>query len=173
MIRFNRDYITYVFCASVILLCSGCDWFSKKETVPATAPAMVVIDVNDDRIYADAHIKGATHIPYQKLATLDKEAQTWDKNKPVVVYCTNYFCLASKDVAHKLQELGFKPRVYTGGVAEWYQLSQKDKGFVIEGPQQEAYLKKVIAPVIPEDKDIVVISAQDLRKQMEEAGLLK
>lgn len=174
MNRFSQHYVIKTLLIVVALLASGCNLFTKKEVTGAQAPAMVVLDVNDDRIYQDAHIAGATHIPYDKIETLDKHAQNWDKSKSIVVYCTNYMCLASKDVAKKLKALGFSDvRVYSGGVAEWHQLHQKDKGFQIEGPQQELYLKKELTPSQPEDATIVTISAQDLRKKMVDAGLLK
>lgn len=173
MYRLNRRYVTYSLLSVAVMLCAGCDWFTKKETTTNAMPRMVLLDVNDDRIYADAHITGATHMPYDKIDTLDKASENWDKNKLAVVYCTNYMCLASKDVAKKLKTLGFNDvRVYSGGIAEWHQLHQKDAGYALEGSQQEAYLKKELTPTTPDDKNIVIITAQDLRKHMEEAGLL-
>lgn len=161
----NRMYSKYGLLFVTMLLCASCDWFKKPAAQPAK---LILIDVNDDRIYADAHIHGATHMAYEKIDTLDKEVGTWDKNSPVVVYCTNYLCLASKDVAKKLKSLGFNDvRVYSGGIAEWHQLAQKDPKYITEGPQKESYLKKEIAAVKPEDASIVVITAPDLLALLE------
>lgn len=174
-IESNYLYFKYSILLIALSLLSGCDWFFKKNKDTsiedkAKSNKIILIDVNEDAIYNDAHIKDSLHIPYSKLDDLENISKPWNKNALVVVYCTNYQCLASKDVAKKLKEFGFNDvKVFTGGIAQWYQLNQKDKGYEIEGSFKEEYLKNELEAVEPQDKDISVITAAELKKHIDDA----
>ena len=154
-----------------ILFLSGCSWFgsaSKEE------PKLRIVSLLEKKYFDDAHIKAApgveiVNIEGDELATKSKD---WDSKVPVVTYCSNYMCLASHEAAKKLKELGFKDvGVYTGGIAEWYQLAQQDPSYAFEGPAQEAYLKVVLAKPKSAPEDLKIVTAQELQKSIKEATL--
>lgn len=151
---------------------AGCGWGGNTEeqkTVSAAAtPKILVVNVLQKELYDDAHIAGSINVP---LADLQKAAQKWDKEVPVVVYCSNYQCSASTGGARILKNLGFqKVAAYEGGMAEWYQLSREDKTYPVEGPAKEEYLSvKIAAPVQTTAEDVKIITAQELRDQLASA----
>jgi len=77
----------------------------------------VFIDVREDKEYKIGHISGNVHIPMsnfaKRMVELDKQ-----KEKPVIVYCTNGS--RANSAAGKLRKNGFGS-VYTlqGGVVGW------------------------------------------------------
>lgn len=163
-----------VTAAALLVLLPACSWFGSKteEATPAaaSAPVVRVVNVLDDKLYADAHIKGSVHVDYDKIKDA---AAAWDKNDTVVVYCANYQCKASGEAARQLQEMGFvNAKAYEGGMAEWYQLNKAgDASYAFEGPAQESYLATVVEPAAPE-AGVVVINAADLKELMTSAQLL-
>ena len=168
----------YVFCSLSLLLIGllpGCrDWFNKdSSSVTQEQTNFKVISVNDAETHNDASIAGSIHIPFEKFDNLGSFTQSWPKNTPMVVYCTNYECTASKIIAKKLKELGFiDVKVYSGGVAEWYQLAQKDPSYKVVGPQTQEYLKKEMQPSAS-ITDVPTITAQELHDRMKDAGLIQ
>jgi len=135
----------------------------KKIEEKKSQGSLIVVNVLDKKMYDDAHIKGSIHVDYSDLT---KEAQKWDKNATVVIYCADYLCGASYSGAQQLAALGFKDvRAYEGGMAEWYQLHQKDSAYELEGPAQLGYL--AVASKKPnvhhEGTQVKEISAQELR----------
>jgi len=70
--------------------------------------------------YKKEHIRGAINIPSERIG---KEArEKFDKDDPLVVYCSNYDCTASPTAAKKLEDLGFTNVYdYEGGKEEWKQ----------------------------------------------------
>jgi rhodanese-related sulfurtransferase len=162
----NRKKINFnVSClfVALMMLLPACDWFKQPEKqqvssaviTEITAPELLklmesgkdvkIISVNSEDVYSDAHIPGDMRIAYDKLDTLDTETKGWAKNSPIVVYCTDYTCTASKAFVKELKKLGFSNvTAYSGGIAEWYQLGLKDKNYRVEGPAQEGFLKEPI-----------------------------
>lgn len=144
----------------------GCLGFGEKERAQET---LRVINVLDDDLYRDAHIKGSTHVPFDQV---ESKATSWDTKIPVVFYCSNYQCSASGELAKRLAKRGFTTYAYEGGMAEWYQRSKQDKSYAFEGPAQESYLTMVIEPLAEKDEALKTITAEELKKMMHDAGLL-
>lgn len=164
---------------SSLVLVAGCGWGSKTEETKAvegastTQAAVKVINVLDKAMFDDAHIQGSVNVD---LAKLKEEAANWNKNDTYVFYCSNYMCTASVAAAEELSKMGFANVIaFEGGMAEWYQLSKTDATFAVEGAAQQEYLTQVVAKneaaVIP--AGVKIVSAQDLKKLMTDAGLLK
>lgn len=173
----KREYSKLIALA-MIFLASGCDWFTKKsdeqkEVVIGQPVNLKVINVLAKELYDDAHIAGSINIPFGEV---DKVAQSenWPKDIHVILYCSNFECAASLSEARKLKNLGFvNAAAFEGGMAEWYQLAQKDPSYKFAGPAKEEYLKEVVGK--PEEKveDIKIITAQELKEHLEKAGVLK
>jgi rhodanese-related sulfurtransferase len=157
-----------VLAISSLLVLPGCFWNNQEtKTVSEKAAPLYVVNVLSKDMYNDAHIKGSIHMD---LDDLDMYADKWDKNTPVVFYCSNYQCSASGHAAKVFKKARFTHvYAYEGGAAEWSQL-----GYPMEGPQTEevsGYLKQVIEPNNGEH-EFEVISAADLKDMMTKAGLL-
>ena len=138
----------------------GC--FGGTQAEPAQ---LHVVNVLSKELYDDAHIKGSIHVD---LGDLDAHASTWDKNTPIVFYCSSYQCTASAHAAKELKDAGFtKVYAYEGGAAEWAQ-----HGLPMEGPQESGYLKNVVTPPENTEHDIEIITADQLKDMMQSAGLI-
>jgi rhodanese-related sulfurtransferase len=134
-----------------------------KQQLEPSQGKLIVVNVLDKKLYDDAHIKGSIHVDYSDLS---KEAQKWNKDTTIVVYCADYLCGASASGAQQLATLGFKDvRAYEGGMAEWHQLHQKDALYELEGPAKMEYLSVVSKKQnVPHGgTQVKEISAQDLR----------
>ena len=144
------------FFISLIALLPGC-WESKKQEKKS---GLVVVNVLDEELYNDCHIKGSMNIPFEKV---DELADTIDKDAQVVIYCSNYQCTSSEYAAKLLRTKGFSNVcVYEAGMAEWYQ-----KGLPVEGERKKAYLKKTCSKLTQdESSDIPVISTNELAQKM-------
>ena len=79
---------------------------------------VTLIDVLSEESYNESHIKGAVNIPLKRIASKAKER--FDKDEPLVVYCSDKDCTASPSAAKKLTDIGFT-NVYDfeGGKKEW------------------------------------------------------
>ncbi|MBY0109940.1 MAG: rhodanese-like domain-containing protein [Candidatus Babeliaceae bacterium] len=155
--------------AACLLVLSGCFWNRQETTSNSENSSMLyVVNVLSKDIYNDAHIKGSLHID---LDDLQMYADKWDKNTPVVFYCSNYQCSASGHAAKVFKQAGFKQvYAYEGGAAEWFQL-----GYPMEGPQTEeisGYLKQAVQAPDHVQQNIDVITASQLKDMMTQAGLL-
>jgi rhodanese-related sulfurtransferase len=147
---------------AAILLLPACWPFSS--TPSGKEAKFLLLDVNEPDVYADAHIKGAVNVPFEKV---EEYVKPLNKGTEIVVHCSNYMCGTSTMVWKKLQELGFKNSyAYEGGTAEWYQLAQTDPTYHIEGPAAMEFLKtKVEKPEGPAEAKAV--TAQELKKKLE------
>jgi len=148
----------------------GCFWNNQEtKTVSEKAAQLYVVNVLSKDMYNDAHIKGSIHMD---LDDLDEYAGKWNKETPVVFYCSNYQCSASGHAAKIFKKAGFKHvYAYEGGAAEWSQL-----GYPMVGNQSEeisGYLKQPVEA--PEDAkhDFDVITAAELKDMMTKAGLIE
>lgn len=173
----KKSYIFFGFLLTVVMLTPACEWLGigkgKKTEQSATSAQhkevkLRVIDLNEEKIHKDAHIAGAVNIPYDKL---EAEAASWDKNTPIVTYCTTYECTESHRAAKKLKELGFtNVRVYEGGMNDWYKHAQENKAaYPYEGSAGEAYLTKSVSKPESRESDVSSITAEELSKNLEEA----
>jgi rhodanese-related sulfurtransferase len=152
-----------------LALIMGCGTPATKFDTGAQSK-MKVVNVLSKELYDDAHIKGSIQIDFEKVA---EAAAAWNKNDTVVFYCLNPMCTASFEAARTLGKMGFtNVMAYEGGIAEWYRLSKSDAGYQIEGPAQETYLKEEVTMKTAPASDVKVVSAEQLRTMMKDAGLL-
>lgn len=164
-----------------LVLIAGC----SSQKTEKEHPSMLVINVLDEVHYNDAHIKGSINVPMMNLKEYMDDIKKADQKNmqiPVVIYCSNYACGASSAAAKQLQKMGFDHVwAYEGGMAEWYQLNfpQGDYNLVakveypFEGSAKNEYLKAPNPKTeIGAEADVPVISAQELRKMMQEHSLL-
>jgi rhodanese-related sulfurtransferase len=144
-----------LFCLMALL--PAC-WNGQKQE---KRNGLVVVNVLDEELYDDCHIKGSVNIPFEKA---DELVETIDKDAQVVIYCSNYQCTSSEYVAKQLRSNGFSNVcVYEAGMAEWYQ-----KGLPVEGDSKKAYLKKTCSKLAEDNSsEIPVISTQELAQKMQ------
>jgi len=160
--------------STIVLAClAGCGT-SHQEQDLKVAPMLRVVNVLDEALFQDAHIKGSTHMSYLDLLEKVRSGTlNWDKADTIVFYCSNYLCTASFEAARELKKQGFADvMAYEGGMAEWAQLAEQDPTFAIEGKKEQAYLKEVVAKPEHHADDVKVISAQDLKKMMQDKNLV-
>ncbi len=150
----------------LILAMPGCAWFGKKPQ--AAEPTLRLVDANTEKIYKDAHIPGAVHVD---LGRIEEAAAGWNKETPVVIYCSDYTCTSSHMVAKQLKELGFNDiAVYAGGINEWYQRSKENKEkYPVEGEAQHELLQKEVTQTVSTEGDVHIITAEELSKKLEES----
>ena len=147
-------------------LLPACDFNQPAAT---EAPTLKVVNVLDPEQYDDAHIKGSINLSFEQL---EEQAKKWDKNTPVVIYCSNYMCTGSMQGAKALAAMGFKNvYAYEGGTAEWYQLGKNDSSYMLEGPAQQSYLNIIIEKPAAHEPGVQVISAEELKKMIKDANL--
>lgn len=148
---------------SLFTLLPGCflkDLFGNKKD----QASLYVINVLDKPFYDDCHIKGSTSVPFEKINSFTAGL---NKDTELVIYCSNYMCTASGQVASDLIAKGFKHVwAYEAGMADWAQ-----KGFPVEGQCKKPYLTAENKPH-DEQASVPVIAAQELKEKMEKAGLL-
>ncbi len=122
-------------------------------------PKIVLINVLDRNYYDDCHIPESVCIPLLELHTV---AEKWDKTKNIVVYCASNECPLSRQAWHILHKLGFeKIRAFEGGMREW-----KQQGFPTKGACNLDYLGQVSTHPLPEDHPVVIITAEELAKEL-------
>lgn len=123
---------------------------------------LLVINALAKKYYDDCHIVGSISVPLDKI---EAYANKLDKKTPIVVYCASYSCPISEKAWRIFNALGFaNVWAYEGGLAEWNQ-----KGYPCAGSCQEEYLSR---QETPPQRDIKTISAEELKKKMEDTGLL-
>lgn len=161
----------FLILLALIIILPCCDLFKKSNEQNTLLRGLIILDVNDNDVYSDIHIKGALHLPYDKIAAdanyLKNISSGWDKKSELVVYCTNYQCTASDDVAKKLLALGFdNVRVLKAGIQTWYQLAQKNKtGYPYEGRATMSFLSKPVNTEFQES-EIKVITPELLAYEL-------
>lgn len=78
------------------------------------------IDARDHWDFNEGHIQGAVNIPEYKFEPDEPKLKQFDKNKPMVVYCSGNDCDVSIKLGKKMAELGFTNLyIYLGGWKEW------------------------------------------------------
>lgn len=151
----------------VLAVLSSCFWGEKEQPVPAAnRPGLKVVNVLAKNLYDDAHIHGSIQVDFNKVKQV---AQAWDKNDPVVFYCSNYQCQASFEAARQLTELGFSNAMaFEGGMEEWYRLNQEGDGsFKIQGPATQDYLKIKVAKPQHHAQQVKIVPAEELKAMMQ------
>lgn len=175
MSKKNTVYFSFSLLLLLVLVMPACEWFKPKSEAADQAkqeavqePKLRLLDADSVEVYNDAHIPGAVNV---SADTIEGLSEKWNKETPVVVYCSSYDCTASHQVAKNLAGRGFKNvAVYTGGINEWVNLSkEKKEEYPVEGEAKQDFLqKKIAAPTTApkEEEGIRVISAEELSKQL-------
>ena len=135
---------------SMVLFFVGC---GEKKT------NFYLVNVLEKELFDDAHIPGSINVPFQELI---KQANGWDRNAEIILYCSNTMCLASGEGVKQLKALGFKNvRAYEEGIAGWFQ-----DGNSVIGSREEEYLKYKTGdePVI-NDYTITTLELKELLKK--------
>lgn len=156
----------------VMILVFWSSALKKYLSMPLPQPQVYLLNVLDKKEFDDAHIPGSLHLsPAIKLSSF---VEKWDRIKPVVTYCSNYYCTASMHIAKKLKELGFSNvYAYEAGIAEWYQMAQKDpKKYPVVGPAKSAYLNIKVPHPDKKEHEIPIITTEKLQKMLEDANML-
>ena len=153
----SRRLVFVCFVLAILPACTSF-WQTKKDDSKAK---LIIVNVLDREQCDDCKIKGSICVPFMEV---DKFAKGLDKNTEVVFYCANKMCSSSGVACKKLLSLGFyKAKAYEGGTAEWYQL-----GLPVEGGCTASYLSgKVGLEAADENKELPVITAQELREKIE------
>lgn len=81
----------------------------------------VLINVLNEKAFAEKHIPGSYNIPAGDDDFLQKvENCVQSKLDPIVVYCSGYDCSASARAAEILENAGYSHvRAYEGGMEDW------------------------------------------------------
>lgn len=95
----------------------------------------VLIDVRSDDAWAQGHIPGALHMPYEQMP--DRALNELDPAVPVVVYCWSPGCNAGHKGALALSQLGFSVREMLGGYEYWVREGQPAVG--ANGPLERVF----------------------------------
>jgi len=148
----NLKMISLISVCSLFLV--GCSFFSSNQK----EAQLIIINVLDKNEFDDCHIKGSIHIPFGEF---ENKVASFNKNNHYVLYCADYACMSSGYCAKLLRDAKFENIwEYSGGMVDWYQ-----KGYPIEGPAQEDYLKEENVNLNDEqdNEDVVfTITAEDL-----------
>ena len=90
--------------------------------------AFFLVETLAESCYQHTHLPSAIHLS-PIAAQWDAPTVLPDKRALVVLYCSDITCLASGDVAEKLQAMGYGDvRVYEGGKQDWM-----EAGLPVEG----------------------------------------
>lgn len=118
------------------------------EKIKSTDNAQV-LDVRTPEEFASEHLDNAKNVDWNST-DFDKKTTTYDKTKPVFVYCLSGG--RSRKAASKLKELGFET-VYEleGGMMKW-----KSEGFSKPSTEQIGMTQDEFNKLLHSDKKILV-----------------
>ena len=172
-----------MLCIVMTFLLASCSCEREKEmgiSGKQEKPAVMVfnpklfalVNVLDKEFFDMCHIKGSVNVTLDKIE--DYALKNWNKDTTqIVVYCSNYMCTASFAAAKQLTDLGYKyVWAYEGGAAEALHLAP-ELGFEMQGTDCKAsWLESYEKPEFEEEAEhktgVKLISAQDLKKKVEE-----
>jgi rhodanese-related sulfurtransferase len=78
----------------------------------------MLVEALSPKHYASFHLPGAVNLPYEFVDEAEKVLP--DKNAEIVVYCMNPDCLASREEARELEEMGYQRILhYAAGKQDW------------------------------------------------------
>ncbi len=154
-----------------LVMTQGCDWFKKSDSSTAAtevkAPSFYLLDANPEDIYKAAHIPGALNVNSE--AKLDELSKNWNKNAPIVVYCSP-MCGTKDLIAKRLKGAGFNDvKVYVGGITEWNKLSKENKAaYPLEGDAKHPIFEKEGAVPVQRESSESEITANQLKNYLQE-----
>jgi len=180
---FKKLITLFVMCTMIVVLPACFNNCSKDTTCCAShehealasssfdeaVPGVLVVNVLDKDHFDNCHIKGSIHVPFEQAEEFAQKLANQYANKSsleIIVYCSNYMCSASGEVAKTLHKKGFtNVKAYEGGVAEWYQNGLPTEGTCsVEG---FTYLKKKMsAPQHSDPQEFAVITTQQLAQKL-------
>jgi rhodanese-related sulfurtransferase len=92
----------------------------------------VLVEALSPKHYASAHLPGAINLPYEFVDEAEKVLP--DKNAQIVVYCMNPDCLASREEALELEEMGYERVLhYAAGKQDWIRAGLPVEGWRLSG----------------------------------------
>ena len=78
----------------------------------------VLVEALSQKHYESSHLPGAINLPYEFVDEAERVLP--DKNAEIVVYCMNPGCIASREEARELEEMGYKHVLhYAAGKQDW------------------------------------------------------
>ena len=86
---------------------------------------IIVIDARTQEAYSQAHVPGATNLPWRKIDLSSTAAMPRDK--VLVTYCDGIHCNASTKATMRLTALGFRVKEMLDGMQGW-----KREGYPVE-----------------------------------------
>jgi rhodanese-related sulfurtransferase len=94
------------------------------ETLLSSKTPFELVDARTDKWFDGTLISGAKRLPSDSSDSAIAETLS-NKEKLVVVYCGGEKCPASKDLAQRLVDAGYKHVLdYHGGITEWKALNK-------------------------------------------------
>jgi rhodanese-related sulfurtransferase len=106
------------------------DCWDVHESLRATEPDFILLDVRSHGLHAAGHIPGAVSMPHGKIIASRMDA--FASNTVFVVYCAGPHCNGANKAAIRLAKLGLPVKMMIGGVTGWL-----DEGFLLTGPKQK------------------------------------
>jgi rhodanese-related sulfurtransferase len=92
----------------------------------------VLVEALSQKHYASTHLPGAINLPYEFVDEAEKVLP--DKRAEVVVYCMNPDCLASREEARELVEMGYERVLhYAAGKQDWIRAGLPVEGQRVSG----------------------------------------
>jgi rhodanese-related sulfurtransferase len=93
---------------------------------------LVLVEALSQTHYENSHLPGAINLPYEFVDEAEKVLP--DKNAQIVVYCMNPDCLASREEARELEEMGYKRVLhYAAGKQDWIRAGLPVEGRRVPG----------------------------------------
>ncbi len=87
-------------------------------------PELIIIDSRGENYFDGTLIKGAKALSAKETNEETLAALVPNKATPIVFYCTNVNCPASKIAAYKAEKAGYTSLYkYPGGIEEWQSLN--------------------------------------------------
>jgi len=87
-----------------------------------------VVDVLARKYFRKFHLPGAVNVPFDEQFDERIEREVPEKDAPVVVYCADEECQASRKAARRMEELGYRQVFdYEAGKMDW-----KEAGLPVE-----------------------------------------
>lgn len=85
----------------------------------------VLLDVRNEALFRQGHIKSAVHLPYGKI--VESKMQQWPRDTLFVVYCAGPHCNGAAKAAVRQAQIGRSVKLMAGGITGWL-----DEGFELE-----------------------------------------
>ena len=93
-----------------------------KQVVDGKVKNVTIIDVRDEKSFAEGHIPGAINMPakkYNNFAGAETEFPGLRKDGFNYVYCYENLCSLAQKAAKKFASLGYPVKEIAGGFEEW------------------------------------------------------